>query len=172
MKFYGIATELKRMKRELNADDMRMTLIYGRRRIGKSELVAYDADAGKVKHYRVDKMLKMNIADEKRLGEEHFKNFDMGTYALENFSMFGGDIKRVHIEFPNDKVGIFIDRFGKDITIRKAGQDRSMIAVDVAVSLQFFGWIFSLGSDVKITGSSDVVNKVKDSAKGFLENYN
>ena len=39
MKFYGRATELKRMKRELNADDMRMTLIYGRRRIGKSELV-------------------------------------------------------------------------------------------------------------------------------------
>lgn len=47
--------------------------------------------------------------------------------------MFGGEIRRVHIEFPNDKVGIFIDRFGKDITIRKAGQDRGMIAVDVAV---------------------------------------
>lgn len=135
-------------------------------------LVAYDSEAGKVKHYRVDKMMKLSISEDKREGEEHFKNFDMTSYALENFSMFGGEIRRVHIEFPNDKVGIFIDRFGKDITIRKAGQDRSMIAVDVAVSLQFFGWIFSLGSDVKITGPSDVVDKVKDSAKGFLENYN
>lgn len=135
-------------------------------------LVAYDSEAGKVKHYRVDKMMKLSILEDKREGEEHFKNFDMTSYALENFSMFGGEIRRVHIEFPNDKVGIFIDRFGKDITIRKAGQDRSMIAVDVAVSLQFFGWIFSLGSDVKITGPSDVVDKVKDSAKGFLENYN
>lgn len=86
--------------------------------------------------------------------------------------MFGGEIRRVHIEFPNDKVGIFIDRFGKDIAIRKAGQDRSMIAVDVAVSLQFLGWIFSLGSDVKITGPSDVVDKARERAKGFLENYN
>ena len=42
----------------------------------------------------------------------------------------------------------------------------------MALSLQIFGWIFSLGSDVKITGPSDVVDKVKDSAKGFLENYN
>ena len=47
-----------------------------------------------------------------------------------------------------------------------------MIAVDVAVSLQFFGWIFSLGSDVKITGPSDVVDRTRESAKGFLENYN
>ena len=134
-------------------------------------LVAYDSAAGKVKHYRVDKMMKLSISEEKREGEEHFKNFDMTSYALENFSMFGGEIRRVHIEIPNEKVGIFIDRFGKDITIRKAGMDRSMIAVDVAVSLQFFGWIFSLGSDVKITGPSDVVDKARESAKGFLENY-
>ena len=39
MKFLGRTAELKRLARELNADDMRMTLIYGRRRIGKSELV-------------------------------------------------------------------------------------------------------------------------------------
>ena len=134
-------------------------------------LVAYDAEAGKVKHYRVDKMLKMNIVDKKRLGEEHFKNFDMGTYALENFSMFGGDIKRVHIEFLNEKVGIFIDRFGKDIKIRKVTDDRSMIAVDVAVSSQFFGWIFSLGKDVKVTGPDVVVEKMREEAKAFLKNY-
>ena len=134
-------------------------------------LVAYDAEAGKVKHYRVDKMLKMNIVDEKRLGEEHFKNFDMGTYALENFSMFGGDIKRVHIQFRNDKVGIFIDRFGKDIQIRKVDDEHSEVAVDVAVSSQFFGWIFSLGKDVKITGPDAVVEKMREEAKAFLENY-
>jgi AAA+ ATPase superfamily predicted ATPase len=39
MKFLGRTAELKHLTRELNADDMRMTLIYGRRRIGKSELV-------------------------------------------------------------------------------------------------------------------------------------
>ena len=134
-------------------------------------LVAYDSDAGKVKHYRVDKMLKMSIVEEKRLGEEHFKNFDMGAYALENFSMFGGEIKRVHIEFPNEKVGIFIDRFGKDIQIRKVDDTRSMIAVDVAVSSQFFGWIFSLGKDVKVTGPENVVKKMREEAKEFLGNY-
>jgi predicted DNA-binding transcriptional regulator YafY len=134
-------------------------------------LVAYDSEAGKVKHYRVDKMIHLNKIDEMREGKEFFNNFDMGTYALENFSMFGGEIKKVHIEFPNDKVGIFIDRFGKDIAIRPAGNDRSMIAVDVAISLQFFGWIFCLGSDVKITGPDAVVEKMREEAKSFFENY-
>lgn len=134
-------------------------------------LVAYDSEAGKVKHYRVDKMLKINLTDVKREGKELFNNFDMGTYALENFSMFGGEIRRVHIEFPNDKVGIFIDRFGKDLAIRKVDEDHSMIAVDVAISSQFFGWIFGLGSEVKVTGPEAVVKQMQDEAKAFLKNY-
>ncbi len=138
---------------------------------GNYYLVAYDSVAGKVKHYRVDKMMKLSISEDKCEGEDHFKNFDMTSYALENFSMFGGEIRRVHIEFPNDKVGIFIDRFGKDITIREAGQNRSRISVDVAVSLQFFGWIFSLGSDVKVTGPDDVVNLYKTELQKSISSY-
>ncbi|SFH58120.1 Predicted DNA-binding transcriptional regulator YafY, contains an HTH and WYL domains [Pseudobutyrivibrio sp. OR37] len=131
-------------------------------------LVAYDSEDGKVKHYRVDKMMKLSVVDKKRDGEEHFKNFDMTTYALENFSMFGGEIKRVHIEFPNEKVGIFIDRFGKDISIRPVDDGRSKIAVDVAISLQFFGWIFSLGKDVAITGPEAVVEMYKKELQNRL----
>lgn len=122
-------------------------------------LVAYDSEAGMVKHYRVDKMMKLSVVDEKREGEEHFKNFDMTTYALENFSMFGGEIRRVHIEFPNEKVGIFIDRFGKDVDLRSVDDSRSQVVVDVAVSLQFFGWVFSLGKDVVITKPEAVVTE-------------
>ena len=134
-------------------------------------LVAYDSEAGKIKHYRVDKMLKINMTEDKREGSDLFKNFDMGEYALENFSMFHGTKRRVHIEFPNDKVGIFIDRFGKDVTVRPAEDGRSFVAVDVAVSAQFYGWIFGLGKDVKITGPDDVVDDYKKYLKELIEIY-
>ncbi len=39
MKFIGRTTQLKQLRKEISADEMRMTLIYGRRRVGKSELV-------------------------------------------------------------------------------------------------------------------------------------
>ena len=64
--------------------------------------------------------------------------------------------------------GVFIDRFGKDITIRKVDAEHSEINVNV--SPQFFGWIFSLGKDVKVTGPSEVVEEMKKAAEELLEN--
>ena len=48
----------------------------------------------------------------------------------------------------------------------------SELHVDVNVSPQFFGWIFSLGKDVKVTGPSEVVEQMKVFAREFLENMN
>ena len=49
--------------------------------------------------------------------------------------------------------------------------DHSLIAVDVAISSQFFGWIFGLGSEVKVTSPEAVVKQMQDEAKAFLKNY-
>ena len=40
-------------------------------------LVGYDSDAGQIKHYRVDKMLHIQMSDEAREGKEHFRKLDM-----------------------------------------------------------------------------------------------
>lgn len=135
-------------------------------------LVAFDHYEEKLKHYRVDKMVKISILDEKRSGKEIFEKFDMGTYSKVNFGMFHGDIRRVHISFPNYMVGVFIDRFGKDVTIRPCGENRSEVIVNVAVSKQFFGWIASLGRWVKITGPDDVVDEMKTFLQKLVDAYN
>ena len=81
-------------------------------------------------------------------------------------------IDNVKIEFANYMCGVFIDRFGKDISIRKVDEEHSEINVSVHVSPQFFGWIFSLGKDVKVVGPSEVIEQMKECAKAFLENMN
>lgn len=134
-------------------------------------LVAFDHYEEKLKHYRVDKMVKISILEEKRGGKEIFEKFDMGSYSKVNFGMFHGDIRRVHISFPNYMVGVFIDRFGKEVTIRPEGEGRSEIAVNVAVSKQFFGWIASLGRWVKITGPDDVVSEMRSFVQKLASAY-
>ena len=134
-------------------------------------LVAFDDYEEKIKHYRVDKMVHISILDERRCGKELFKSFDMAVYSKMNFGMFHGEIKKLHISFPDYMVGVFIDRFGKDISIRPAGERRSEIAVNVAVSKQFFGWIASLGRWVKIEGPEDVVAEMKQFAEKLLKVY-
>ena len=135
-------------------------------------LVAFDHFEEKLKHYRVDKMVNISVLEERRGGKELFESFDMAGYSTVNFGMFHGDIKKVHISFPNYMVGVFIDRFGKDIPIHPAeGENRSRIAVDVAVSKQFFGWIASLGRWVKIEGPDEVIAEMKIFAEKLWKVY-
>lgn len=133
-------------------------------------MVAYDDLDNKIKHYRVDKMMRISVEEDMRAGKEQFKNFDMAEYSKATFGMYQGTKTLVKIQFANPMVGVFIDRFGKDITIRKVDDEHSEINVNVNVSPQFFGWIFSLGKDVKVAGPSEVVEEMKKEAKAFLEN--
>ncbi len=134
-------------------------------------LVAFDDWDGKIKHYRVDKMMHILVEEDKRDGKEAFKNFDMAEYSKATFGMYQGNMTKVKIEFANFMCGVFLDRFGKDITFHPVDDNRSELLVDVNVSPQFFGWIFSLGKDVKVTGPDEIVEEMKNYAKDFLANY-
>ena len=135
-------------------------------------LVAFDQLSETIKHYRVDKMVQISVLEERRDGKELFDSFDMAIYSKVNFGMYHGEVKKVHISFPDYMVGVFIDRFGKDISIHPAeGKNRSRIAVDIAVSKQFFGWIASLGRWVKIEGPDDVVAEMRDFANKLASVY-
>lgn len=135
-------------------------------------MVAFDDIDRRIKHYRVDKMMHIDIRDEKREGKELFKDFDMARYTNSTFGMYGGELKKVRIEFPNDMCGVFIDRFGKDVTIRPVSKSRSIISVEVAVSPAFFGWVFSLGSDVKVAGPDSVMEEMRSYGQEIINNYN
>ncbi len=50
MKFVGRKTEIKKINNMIQSDEMNFTLIYGRRRVGKSELVNHVLSKTKVKH--------------------------------------------------------------------------------------------------------------------------
>ena len=135
-------------------------------------MIGFDDEAGKIKHYRVDKMRNISVTDEKREGREHFKQFDMASYARMNFGMFGGEEVRVRLQFDNEMVGVLLDRFGKDISIYKTDKPGwSETSVDVALSDQFLGWIFSLGTSVKIAGPEDVVKRFKNELAAMRKLY-
>ena len=134
-------------------------------------LIAYNAEDGTIRHYRVDKMLNISTVDERREGREEFKKFDLPHYTRSLFGMFGGEEKKVTIEATNDMVGVMIDRFGKDIIIIPAGEDRFIINVNVAVSDQVRGWIIALGEGVRITGPAEVVEQMRLAAQRLAGQY-
>ena len=124
-------------------------------------LVGFDSAEGKIKHYRVDKMIKISLTEEKREGKDQFRSFDMPRYTKSLFGMFGGEESSVTLEGRNDMVGILIDRFGKEIFITPVDETHFRTNVNVAVSKQFLGWIIALGDGVKIIAPDSVVEQMK-----------
>ena len=134
-------------------------------------LVAFDGNSGIIKHYRVDKMRKIEILDEARDGREEFEEFDAAKYAKKVFGMFTGDEQRVKIQFANKLIGVVIDRFGQDIMIIPKGVDQFVVNVNVKVSNMFLGWIIGLGDGAKILEPEGVVDEVKQITKRLKEQY-
>lgn len=135
-------------------------------------MIAYDSEEGIIKHFRVDKMKSITILGVDRDGRKTFEGFDLAGYSKMSFGMYHGNPTPVKIAFKDELVGVFLDRFGKDIPISDAEEPGwSETRVTVAVSDQFLGWIFALGTDVKILGPKEVADQLETEAKAIVKMY-
>lgn len=125
-------------------------------------LIAYDNNQERIKHFRVDKMINISLLDDKREGRTLFDKIDRASYSKKRFGMFDGEEQTVKIECENRFAGVIIDRFGKDVSIRKTDNEHFVVNVDVAVSGQFIGWLIALGEGVRVIGPESVISKIKD----------
>lgn len=136
-------------------------------------MVGYDSKERKIKHYRVDKMLKIEImADSKREGKALFKDMDMAVYSKKIFGMFGGVEETVVLECKNGISGVIIDRFGTEVDIIKRATDSFTVRVNVQISPQFLGWVFSLGENIKIISPDSVIERMRDEIARIQGIYN
>ena len=134
-------------------------------------LVAYDSNAGKIKHYRVDKMDQISVLDEDRDGQEAYNALDMAVYSKKTFGMFTGDDTTVKLRFKNHLAGAVIDRLGRDVFLIADGPDHFTVRTDVVVSPQFFAWVLGFGTEVKIIGPDHIVTAMKDYVCSVAELY-
>lgn len=124
-------------------------------------LAAFDGTDGIMKHYRVDKMKDVTVLEDKREGLEQFEQVDLAQYSNRTFGMFGGREEIVTLEFPERLIGLLIDRFGKEISIRKGENDCFLGRVRLKVSGQFFGWLTGIGKEIRIASPESVREEYK-----------
>ncbi len=134
-------------------------------------MLAWDSAAEKMKHYRVDKMQKVSLADDERDGIKEFEKVDMSAYTKTVFGMFGGNEQKVKLRFTNHLVGAVLDRFGRDAIIIKDGEEHFTVTVSVVVSPQFFGWVFGFGKEIEIISPENVRTEMKKQAEEICRNY-
>lgn len=135
-------------------------------------LIAHDNEEDKIKHFRVDKMGSIKVlANVKREGGSLFESFDIADYTNKTFSMYGGKEETVTIKLENHLIGVVMDRFGQDVSIRIRDEEHFSARVTVAISGQFFGWLTGLGAGAQLIAPEGVVAQYKQFIGEIMGNY-
>ncbi len=125
------------------------------------------ADEGEdIKTFRVDRMASVKQTEER---EDDWLNIsghiDIDNFLTSTFGMYHGETTEVTMLFKKEMMDTVIDKFGKDVEVLATYSDRFRIKVKVAVSPQFYGWVFGLGDNVMIEYPLKVAKQMKDMLK-------
>ena len=134
-------------------------------------MLGFDADMGRMKHYRVDKMTEIEPLERFRDGKKEFEKVDMSEYSKKVFGMFTGELQTVKLRFANHLVGAVIDRFGRDTMIIASDEEHFTVSVNVAVSPKFYAWLFGFGKEVEIVYPAALREEMKKAALEIAEMY-
>lgn len=135
-------------------------------------LIGHDGEADAIKHFRVDKMGQIRVlAGVGREGAALFERFDIAAYANKTFGMFGGKEEIVTLEFENRLIGVVMDRFGKEVPVRKRDAGHFSVRVQVALSGQFYGWLTGLGVGARIIAPVEIAEEYRAYLGNVLAQY-
>lgn len=125
-------------------------------------------------HYRVDRILDIQIVDEQRKLFDEVSDvaaFDVDRYMREHIYMFAGEIVRSKIRFHKRILDEFVDWFGTNgIRFMDESDDEVTVSVQVnETALQ--KWAVQYGVHVRVLEPKSVVDSVKEDIRKALENY-
>ena len=89
--------------------------------------------------------IRDTVESEPILEKEEFKNFDSETYRKQIFSMFGGELEEVTVQFDKELLNDIYDKFGTDIEIQRKYGGALETTLSVQVSKTFFLRVSPLG---------------------------
>ncbi len=133
-------------------------------------LITYPDKHEGVTTYRIDRMEDVKIEETPIVEKKEFINFDIEKYRAQAFSMFGGEVQNVELQFNSEMLDDIYDKFGEDIEI-KAIEDIYRICVPIQVSPTFFAWVVGSRGKVRIISPQTVCEQFNEFVKTIKEEY-
>ena len=124
-----------------------------------------------VTHYRVDRMDRITVTDEKRIPCPELTGKALNEHAERHFQMFSGEQINVKLRFHRSLLNVVIDRFGKDTMLIPDGEEHFVFTVQVAVSPMFLSWVIGFGSKAKVLFPQSVAEDCKKLCLETLSQY-
>ncbi|MBQ8348939.1 MAG: WYL domain-containing protein [Ruminococcus sp.] len=133
-------------------------------------LISYNDKYEDYVHYRVDKMVDIEISKEKRIMPK--EKFNAAEYVKPMFSMFDGEVEHITALFHISYLNVIIDRFGDNVILRETEDAECFQATfKAAVSPTFLSWIIGFGAGALILSPQWVADEVRNLALEVTKMY-
>ena len=134
-------------------------------------LICYDDKHEGLANYRVDRMDRVQILDEKITPNPDIENIDLAERQRQMFGMFSGEIKTVTFEADRGLIDVIFDKFGNGVEIFRTDKEKIHCKVEVQAGPMFIAWCCSFDNRLRVTTPPSVVKMVKDHLTKTLEQY-
>lgn len=133
-------------------------------------LVGYDSDSKQLKHYRVDRMMMIEMENLRRDGRKMFSGIDVAEYSRQFFGMYNGEVVPVTLRCGKSVTNAVIDKFGSDVKFEPSEDGEYFdVTVEVAVTPVFLSWVFMFGGQVKIIEPDSAAIELKKMMENVME---
>ena len=119
--------------------------------------------------YRIDRMESVQVEETDLVEKPEFENFDIEKYRTQVFSMFGGELVTVELQFVPQMLDDIFDKFGEEVRVQEMADGNCKVSVPVQISPNFFGWVVGSRGKLRILSPCTVceqftefVNKIKE----------
>ena len=132
-------------------------------------LVGWNHEQEETRTYRVDRILKTpDILNEN--AQPVPEDFDVARYTREVFRMYDNEeLQEVTLLCANEVMKGVLDKFGMDITVKKADPEHFRTKVKVCTSPTFYSWVFQWEGKIRIEGPEDAVTEFREMARKALD---
>lgn len=114
----------------------------------------YCKENGKTDVYRLDRMMRAKVLEEK--GDPLPNKARIDRFLNSLFDMETGEMTDVTLECRDEIAEVIRERFGREADIWRSTQESFYIKVPISVSPAFYGWVFRYGGMIRIVSPSTV----------------
>ena len=134
-------------------------------------LVTYSDKYEDFANYRLDRMLDIEVLDEKAARNAQVANFDLEEYCNRSFGMYTGESVAASFIVDEVAMGAVIDRFGFDVEVLPVDADHARVHAVVMESPTFFGWLAERGTHMTIEHPATLKKSYQEYLQGILQEY-
>ncbi len=119
-------------------------------------MVGYSDTKALMATYRVDRIDKLEVTEMPAVKQP--PDFTIADYFTQAFSMYNGEECQVELLCENELMGSIIDRFGPEVQTEVVDRAHFKVTAAVALSSNFYGWVFASGSKMQILSPDRAVS--------------